>query len=119
MAEPEPARPIEGPLWVIAVFFTGMTEDLPPGQHAIWTSNTLVDRLREQDCVYRHYAIGQGMTERGQITAPMPWARAALKVGLPALVFVVPDGQVVSSGPLPDDESGVLTVAAAVRRLGR
>jgi hypothetical protein len=84
---PAPVTPVVVPVdpalltWAIAVFDTSTQIALPPGQLALFKSQTVVAALNAVGVVYRHYDVGD------PAVTGSAWGAAALKLQKPALVL--------------------------------
>lgn len=103
---PIPPDPSTAKFWVVGVFDISTLFQLPSGQKAIYASTALQGSL----------SLLGGYWKRFDTTSPNvsadgpPWAVAALKAGLPALVVVDSNGAVMLSQQMPDvaDEGWVV-----------
>ena len=105
-----PAPPVAGKFWVVGVFDLSSLFSLPAGQQAIYASPTLSTAVAPLGGYWRKFDTASPEVS----SSGPPWAQAALKAGLPALVIVQSDGTVALAQSLPSDEPGVLAAVQSI-----
>ena len=107
---PTPPNPVTAKFWAVAVFDQSTLFDLPPGKQNVYSSLTLPSAVAGMGGYWKRFD-----TSNPDISATgPPWAAAAIKAGLPALVVVDSNGGILLAQPLPDDEAGVLAAVKGV-----
>ena len=102
---PPPVVPVPvNTAWMIGVF--------PDKTDPIFSSPTITPALKALNIDWATYSITDSVNTSTTPTliTNTKWGSAALKIGLPALLFVDENGATISGIPMPNSESGILAL---------
>jgi hypothetical protein len=106
---PAPPVPTNPPWMALMIVDTTSQQALPPGQLAVWTSQTVAKTLLAKGVYFKRLDINNPSI------ATAAWKTALTGAVLPVLVVLDKSGTILSKGPLPPDEIGVTD---AITKLG-
>ena len=113
-----PPTPVNPPptstYWAIAIF--DPTQTMTPAQAAIFNSTTIETSLQPVEWKV-YYTTDVIQTNKGMLpVSSSKWGTSAAKVGLPSLVTVDQNGNVINAVSLPDTESLIVQTEKSLGR---
>lgn len=90
--------------WMIGVF--------PDKSSLLFSSSTITPALKALNIDWASYSITDSVntSTTPTVITNTKWGSEALKIGLPALLFVDANGVTISGIPMPNSESGILSL---------